>query len=101
MVGVASRCEWWAVGIRGLGRRRGGKLSIPGPCGSDPASATILPRHARACPLSCAGCLGPSFPAPSSLFPHPHPHLPGGLGRPGEEGATEGHGWGRGAPAGL
>lgn len=69
----------------GAGRRRGGNLSIPGPlrfrsCLRNPPAPTRqdLP------PLSCAGGLGPSFPAPSSLFPYPHPHLPGGVGRWGD-----------------
>lgn len=81
MVGVASRCEWWGVAIRGLGRRRGGKLSIPGPL----RFRSCLRNHPAPTrqdlpPLSCAGCLGPSFPAPFFPRPLPHPHLPGGGG---------------------
>lgn len=70
--------------IRGLGKRAGGKLSIPGSYGLDPVSAAILPRHAGTCP---------SLPAPAAwallplfLLPfHPRP----GSGATGDRGTKE------------
>lgn len=104
MVGVASRCEWWGVAIRGLGRRRGGKLSIPGPL----RFRSCLRNHPAPTrqdlpPLSCAGCLGPSFPAPFFPRPLPHPHLPGGgggRGGPERKGQRKGTGGGGELPRG-
>lgn len=81
--------------IRGLGRRAGGKLSIPGSCGLEPVSAAILPRHAGTCP---------SFPAPAAwallplfLLPfHPSP----GSGAIGDQGEKESQSGGREVPLG-
>lgn len=78
--------------IRGLGKRAGGKLSIPGSCGLDPVSAAILPRHAGTCP---------SLPAPAAwalLTLFLLPFHTGGYRRPRDEGKSE---WGKGSPAGL
>jgi hypothetical protein len=84
------------VKIRGLGRRAGGKLSIPGSCGLDPVSAAILPRHAGTCP---------SLPAPAAwalllllLLPF-HPSR--GSGATGDQGEKESQSGGKGSPAGL
>lgn len=77
--------------IRGLGRRAGGKLSIPGSCGLDSVSATILPRHAGTCPslpAPAAWALLP--PLPSSLLPQ---SWVWGYRRSRDEGKSE---WGEG-----